>query len=72
MSLGQQVVLYWTSETVAQLLMVPWPVNFSEEDSRRDLPVRMTKTGLGAAKAALNPALPPNCYVTTVKTFLER
>ena len=33
MSVGKQVVLYWTNETVAQVSMVPWSVNFVRRTS---------------------------------------
>lgn len=54
MSLGQQVVLYWTSETVAQLLMVPLARENFVRRTAGEMPVRMTKTGQ-AAKAAPEP-----------------
>lgn len=46
MSVGKQVVLYWTNETVAQVSMVPWSVNFVRRTAG-EMPVRMTKTGPG-------------------------
>ena len=46
MSVGKQVVLYWTNETVAQVSIVPWSVNFVRRTAG-EMPVRMTKTGPG-------------------------
>lgn len=46
MSVGKQVALYWTSKTVAQVSMVPWPVNFVKRTAG-ETPVRTTRTGPG-------------------------
>lgn len=58
----------WNSGSAAH---GPLASELRQEDSRRDAS-EDDQDRTRATKAALNPALPPSCCVTTVKSFLER